>query len=77
MSHIPILAMADLRQPKTGDNEGSDVHKGKRKSRFDFILQKCRKSTAVCIELVMDVMERGAHALSSAFGASGQARGEL
>ncbi|KAF8628893.1 hypothetical protein AX15_003677 [Amanita polypyramis BW_CC] len=61
-------------QPKTGDKQ---EHVGKRKSRFDFVLQKCRKSTTVCIELVMNVIERGTSALSLAFGAPGQAGGEL
>ncbi|KAF8315970.1 hypothetical protein F5887DRAFT_953167 [Amanita rubescens] len=49
----------------------------KLKSRFDFILQKCRQSTKMCIELVMNVVERGASVLSSAFGPSAQARPEL
>ena len=62
-------------QTETGADGGEAS--GRRKSRFDFILQKCRKSTKVCIELVMDVVERGASALSSAFGTSAAARQEL
>ncbi|PFH53805.1 hypothetical protein AMATHDRAFT_1031 [Amanita thiersii Skay4041] len=36
-------------------------------SRFAFLVQKCKERTALCIDLVMNVMERGASVLSSAF----------
>jgi hypothetical protein len=48
---------------------------GELKNRFAFIVQKCRKSTAACVGLVMNVVERGANAISSALG--GQTKAEL
>ncbi|KAM6502014.1 hypothetical protein JOM56_001991 [Amanita muscaria] len=62
-------------EKSAGYEPSGETSTGEPNSRFAFILQKCCKSTALCVELVMGVVERGASALSTAFG--GRTKQEL